>query len=292
MQVYQEFHRGLRLPTVPGDAALWPSIFQWYWKAAWCNDPAKVGQEWCNPANLRATHKIWEYVQVLACLYYLMPELRGRAVLSLGAGVESPLWSLARWGATVTAGDIYADKRYWHPEQVGTIRTDPSRFCPYTESYPVQFRHFNLKCNTPARWLAWRRLGLYDAIYSISSLEHIYGVQRRGGPHPEQGIVAKKLALFVRIARHVRPGGILAFTTELITRCAERRRQDFYTREELDLVLDALAEEGLVPVDDMDWGAMEEQELATRDMPGHYHTAVAIALRKAGNERGGASRMP
>jgi len=281
MQVYEELHRGLRRPDLlHEDAILLPSIFHTYWQALWRDDPRTAQQEWCAPRNLRATHRIWEYVQVLACLYYALPDLRDRRILSLGAGVESPLWTLARWGADVTATDIYFEKRYWHPEQTLAIKTDPSRFCPYSEPYPVTFKNLNLKRRNLRSLLAWSRLAQYDAIYSISSLEHVYGVQRRVAVQLDRRVVRKKLGLFRRVARHLNAGGVLVFTTELITRYTEKRRLDFYTREELELVLETLGAEGLTLVDDLDWGTMEEQQLQTRDTPGQWHTAVAIALRK------------
>ena len=280
MHVYEEFHRGLRRPDFLHDAGLLPSIFHTYWQALWREDPMTVEREWCAPHNLRATHRIWEYVQVLACLYYTLPDLRNKRILSLGAGVESPLWTLARWGADVTATDIYFERRYWQPEQTLAIKTDPSRFCPYTEVHPVTFKNLNLKRRSLGSLLAWKRLAECDAIYSISSLEHVYGVQRRAAVRLDGGVVRKKLGLFRRIARRLKPEGVLAFTTELITRYAGKRRLDFYTREELELVIETLGAEGLALVDDLDWGTMEEQQLQTRDTPGQYHTAVAIALRK------------
>ncbi len=281
MHVYEEFHRGLRTPEfLEHEATLLPSIFHTYWQAVWREDPTTIGREWCTPHNLRATHRIWEYVQVLACLYYTLPDLRGKQILSLGAGVESPLWTLARWGADVTATDIYFERRYWHPEQTLAIKTNPSRFCPYSEAYPVTFKNLNLKRRNLGSLLAWSRLARYDAIYSISSLEHVYGVQRRVAVRLDRGVVRKKLGLFRRVARRLKAGGVLVFTTELITRYAEKRRLDFYTREELELVLETLGAEGLALEDELDWGTMEEQQLQTRDTPGQWHTAVAIALRK------------
>jgi SAM-dependent methyltransferase len=280
-QVYDEFHRGLRLPETPDRGRPLPSMFDWYRQTLWHDDPARIGRVWCAPDNVRQTHKIWEYVQVLACLYHSLGDPRGKRVLSLGAGVESPLWTLARWGAEVTATDIYFERRYWHPEQVEAIRRDPSVFSPYEETHPVAFRNLNLRLNSLGSLLAWSRLGTFDAIYSISSLEHVHGVQRRTATRLHRRTLARKLGLFRRIARRLEPGGVLAFTTELITDFSAERRLDFYTREELEVILGALAEEGLAPVDEVAWDTMGEQQLATRDTPGQHHTAIALALRKS-----------
>lgn len=281
MHVYREFHRGLRAPEVTVESGVLPSVFQWYSETLWRDRAEAIGREWCGPQNVGRTHKIWEYVQVLGCLYYSMPALQGRRVLSLGAGIESPLWTLARWGADVTATDIYDERRYWHPEHVSTLRADSARFSPYLDAAPVTFRNLNLKRSNVRSVLAWRRLGMWDAVYSISSLEHVYGVQRRGAARSSRRIFARKLALFRRIAALVKPGGVLAFTTELITRTTGDRRLDFYTREELEAVITELGGEGLCLVDEVDWSAMAEQERPTRDTPGQHHTAVALAFTKA-----------
>ena len=188
----------------------------------------------------------------------------------------------SRWGAAVTATDIYFERRYWHPEHVVTLKVNPSRFSPYEASPPVRFRNLNLRRNSLRSLLAWSRLGTWDAVYSISSLEHVYGAQRRGGTGPARRLLSRKLALFRRIAALVRPGGVLTFTTELITRISGCRRLDFYTREELERVIGVLAQAGLDLVQEVDWSAMNEQERPTRDTPGQHHTAVALTFARAG----------
>jgi len=281
MEVFREFHRDLRLPEPFDVSAQIPSIFGWYRNTIWRDHPARVGEVWCAADNVRETHKIWEYVQVLACLYHGLPRLNGMRLLSLGAGVESPLWTLARSGADVTAADTYFEKAYWHPGHVPYIRTAPQTFCPYTDYRPVRFINLNLKFHSLRSLITWARLGDFDAIYSISSLEHVHGTNRQGPPEGVPRILAKKVRMFRRIARRLRPGGVFAFTTELITRCDGRRRLDFYTRPELERIIGELGRCGLQPLGPIAWDTMTEQDLPTKGVPGGRHTALSLAFRKS-----------
>jgi hypothetical protein len=276
---FREFHRNLIKCSFDQDR-LRPSMFDWYWNTLWKDAPEKIFMEFCNPQNVRQTHKIWEYVQIVHSLRMTMQELKGKRILSLGAGIESPLWALARMGAGVVATDIYFERRYWHKEQVGHIRSNPSVFCPYADCKPVQFKNINLKFRTPWGRMAFGRLGTFDAIYSISSLEHIHGAHRVASCGSNRPILKKKIAMFSRILPRLRSGGIFTFTTEIITGHAGKRRLDFYTREELESITESLSTKGLHLAGAIDWTTLTEQDIPTNGVAGQRHTAISLAFRK------------
>jgi hypothetical protein len=282
METFREFHRDLKLPDFSSRQPPWPSMFDFYWETVWRKAPETAGAVWLSPQNIREAHKIWEYVQVLYCLKTLLGPMGGRRIVSLGAGVESPLWALARWGAQVTATDIYFEERYWHPEYVPCIRADQTVFCPYENPRPVAFVNLNLKFRRIRDLLCWRRLAPCDALYSISSIEHIHGGHRKRPLTVHRGVLSRKVAMLKRIARKVKAGGAFVFTTEVIVSFTQNRRLDFYTREELELICDALAKEGLRLAEPLDWSALSEQMLPTHDTAGQYHTAVCLAFRRPG----------
>lgn len=280
MEVYREFHRDLRLPKRLDPTWVGPSIFGWYGTTIWSGHPERVGREWCAPANLRETHKIWEYVQVLGALRYGFGDLRGKRILSLGAGIESPLWTLARLGADVVATDTYFERRYWHPEQVPSIRAGARVFCPYGECPPVRFVNLNLRFRSLRSLFTWARLGDFDVGYSISSLEHVHGTNRQGPPEGVPRIFARKLRMFRKLVGKLRHGGVFAFTTEVITACDAIRRLDFYTRSEIEAIVDDLGREGLELLGPVDWSAVGEQDLPTKGVPGARHTALSLAFKR------------
>ena len=86
--------------------------------------------------------------------------------------------------------------------------------------------------------------------------------------------------MFRKIAGKIKSGGVLVFTTELITSFTELRRLDFYTREELENITAVLEKEGVRLMDPLDWSAMHECEIATRGTPGAFHTAICLAFKK------------
>jgi hypothetical protein len=279
MDIFKQFHLGIKKPILPSPVPL-PSMHDFYWKQLWSADPRKTYNEYAEPGNLRSTHKIWEYIQILYILSCLLPKSGQPRVLSLGAGVESPLWFLAAKGMDVTAGDMYFEKRYWHPEYVPYLRQNPGIFCPYDRLHDVRFMNLDLRIRSLAGLIRWKNLGIYDAIYSISSLEHVYGVQKKSSSNPAPQVLAKKIALFRRIMKHLKKGGVFAFTTELITCFAGKRRLDFFTREELEIIIESLRNQGVMLKGPVDWSGMHEQELPTAGIPGHFHTAVSLAFEK------------
>ncbi len=280
--VYDELHRDLRIPSLPPEDAPIPSMIGFYWKHLWQDHPEWVGKRFCRPDNLRDTHKIWEYVQTLAMVKETLGGVDGARLLSLGAGVESPLWTFARWGASVVATDRYWSKRYWHREHAPYLKTQPNVFNPYhTAGRPIAFVGLNLRMHSPLDWLTWAWLGRFEGVYSISSLEHVYGTNRRSSQITDNRVMQHKIALFRRICRRIKPGGALCFTTEVITQRADRRRLDFYTVEELDRIIGELRDVGMKLVEPVDWDTLHEQQLPTHRLEGQYHTAVALAFRKS-----------
>lgn len=278
---YDELHRDLRIPSFPpGDSPI-PSMFDFYWKHLWRDNPEWVGTQFCQPENLRDTHKIWEYVQTLATVRETLGGLDGVRLLSLGAGVESPLWAFSRLGASVVATDRYWSRRYWHREYVPYLKTNPDVFNPYrSRGRPIAFVNLNLRFRAPLDWLTWAWLGRFDAVYSISSLEHVHGTNRRSTKTTDWRVMGRKIALFRRICRRVKPGGTLCFTTEVITERRDRRRLDFYTVEELERIVGELRGVGMSLIEPVDWDTLHEQQLPTYRTDGQYHTAVALAFRK------------
>ncbi|MBD3240240.1 MAG: hypothetical protein GF331_06605 [Chitinivibrionales bacterium] len=278
---YDELHRGLRIPPLPPGETPLPAMIDFYWKHLWKDNAQSIGKRFCQPDNLRETHKIWEYVQMLAMVREALGSLDNARLLSLGAGVESPLYAFARLGAAVVATDRYWSRRYWHREYVPYLKTDSNVFNPYDSAVrPIAFVNLNLRFRSPRDWLTWARLGRFDAVYSISSLEHVYGTNRRSSRATDKGIMRRKSALFRRISHRIRPGGALCFTTEVITQWRKRRRLDFYTVDELERIIDTLRQCGLSLVEPVDWETLHEQQLPTHRVDGQYHTAVALAFRK------------
>jgi hypothetical protein len=282
MKIHAEFHRDLK-ERRPEDRGPFPSILDEYWNNRWKDAPESCNSEYLSAENLHRNHRPWEYIQTLASIYHGRgQDLRGKRILGLGAGVESPLWTLSRWGADVTATDIYFEKKYWHPEFIPHIRGNPEIFCPYHSAYPVHFRNLNAKIRRLRNLFEWLNLGKYDVAYSISSLEHIHGTQRRERSMPER-IMRKKISMFRRIARHVAAGGILCFTTELIVTRGEKRRLDFYERADIERIVAELGKCSIELIEPVDWASCAEQAIPTRGMEGCTHTALALTFRRAGS---------
>jgi SAM-dependent methyltransferase len=147
--------------------------------------------------------KHWEFAQLLVGLEKLGALTPRAFVISVGAGHEEPIFDLTNKVRWVFATDIYGSGEFRDLEASGGMLMDPSAFarCPYRrERLVVQYmdaldiRHED---------------DTFDAAISASSIEHFGGMD---------GTVRA----LEEMARVVRPGGIVAVTTECITNGAPR----------------------------------------------------------------------
>jgi SAM-dependent methyltransferase len=146
-----------------------------------------------------AERKVWEFAQLAMFLEDLgLLDDRSR-VLGVGAGDERILFWLANHVGEVVATDIYGEGDFAGREAGGSMLTDPAAHAPFP------FREDRLE----ARWMDARRLEFpdasFDAVYSLSSLEHF------GGP----GQVDRAAR---EIARVLRPGGVALLCADVLVR--------------------------------------------------------------------------
>ncbi|HLM27604.1 MAG TPA: class I SAM-dependent methyltransferase [Thermoleophilaceae bacterium] len=154
------------------------------------------------PERDPATHaerKVWEFAQLAMFLADLgLLDDRSR-VLGLGAGDERILFWLANHVGQVVATDIYGEGDFAGREAGHTMLSDPAAHAPFP------YREDRLQ----VRWMDARRLEFpdagFDAVYSLSSLEHF------GGP----GQVDRAAR---EIARVLRPGGVALLCGDVLVR--------------------------------------------------------------------------
>ncbi len=140
--------------------------------------------------------KMWETTQVAYGLCAL-GLLAGDAVgLGVGCGVEPLLYFMARHTARLYATDLYGFGWVTAPLE---MLHDPARFAPY--DYP-QDRLTVLQMNGTSLLMPDASV---DFVYSISSIEH-FGGSRSALAHVREA------------ARILKPGGVLAFSTEFMLR--------------------------------------------------------------------------
>jgi SAM-dependent methyltransferase len=143
--------------------------------------------------------KYWEYAMLALFLEEVGALREDARLLAVGAGHETVLFWLANRTGRVVATDIYGAGEFAGGEAEASMLDDPSAFAPYP------FREDRLE----VRWMDARELdfpdGSFDAVFSLSSIEHF------GGP----GDVARAAA---EIGRVVRPGGHAFVVTESFVR--------------------------------------------------------------------------
>jgi SAM-dependent methyltransferase len=140
--------------------------------------------------------KIWEYCQVLYGLRRLRRLSPDAVCLGIGCGHEEIMYFLANRVRQVCATDLYRD-RYLGGEADADVIAHPDKYAPF------RFRDDHLHvARMDARELAFDDES-FDFIFCLSALEHFGGRKDKGRALGEMGRVLK-------------PGGIVALTTELI----------------------------------------------------------------------------
>jgi SAM-dependent methyltransferase len=166
-------------------------------------DPALIARmREIQPEPDPATHierKLWEE-GMLALFLEDAGVLDDRSeVLAVGAGKEPLLYWLANRVGRVVATDIYGEGEFAGREAEGSMLDDPSAFAPF------EYRQDRLE----ARFMDARELdfedGSFDAVYTLSSIEHF------GSPADIKRAASE-------IGRVLRPGGVAFIVTELLVR--------------------------------------------------------------------------
>jgi SAM-dependent methyltransferase len=148
------------------------------------------------PASL-AERKQWERGMLALALGELGTLHDQASVLAIGAGTEPVLFWLANRVGMVTATDIYGEGKFAAVEAAESMLRNPAAFSP------VDYR----KDRLVVRHMDARRLefptGSFDAVYSLSSIEHFGSPQDIAGAAAEMG-------------RVLRPGGTAVVVTECL----------------------------------------------------------------------------
>ena len=143
----------------------------------------------------RVHRKNWEYA--LLALFLEDAGLLGEEtrILSVGAGHETVLFWLANRLAKVVATDIYGEGDFSGLEADRSMLTDPTSFAPY----PFRESHLEVH-HMDAKELEFED-GSFDAVFSLSSIEHF-------------GSWADIRRSAAEIGRVLRPGGAAYIVTE------------------------------------------------------------------------------
>lgn len=207
-------HKDLNLKSLPLKNLPLPSLLNIYWHFLWKKEE-NIGKEFLNPSNMHMNglRKIWEYTQIVASINYILKNnLKGKKILSLGARVEPCLFILAKLGAEVIASDIYDSPNFWSTKLVKILKEKPEIFCDYLNFKPnIKFINLNLRNKKEIN-----KLGKYDVIYSVSTLEHIFSS------------FIKKKQLFKNIIKHLKDDGVFSFTTEVVIKYSKIRNYRKY----------------------------------------------------------------
>jgi ubiquinone/menaquinone biosynthesis C-methylase UbiE len=134
--------------------------------------------------------------------------LHGADVLSVGAGREAVLFWLAERARRLVAVDIYGEGDFAGSDAPAGMLEDPARFSPFGRPVPALE-----VMSLDARSMPQLADGSFDAVYSLSSIEHF-------------GDAADIRAAAAEIGRVLRPGGYAYLATELVLEPASpvRRR--------------------------------------------------------------------
>jgi SAM-dependent methyltransferase len=141
--------------------------------------------------------KLWEYAMLGLFLDEAGALREDASILAIAAGTEEPLFWLANRAGRVVATDIYGEGDFAYREAAATMLSDPAAFAPYPyRAERLEVRSMNaLALDFPGE--------SFDAVYSLSSIEHF------GGPR-ETAAAAREMA------RVLRPGGHAVIVTECL----------------------------------------------------------------------------
>lgn len=141
--------------------------------------------------------KHWEFAKLVVGLRRLGVLGQRSWILGVGAGQEEVAFYLTNEARWVFATDIYGEGSFSNIEADNKILFDPDSVarCPYNRRRLVvqQMNALDLRYEDAS----------FDATYSLSSIEHFGGMEGARNALAEQ-------------RRVLRPGGIAAFTTEVI----------------------------------------------------------------------------
>ena len=145
----------------------------------------------------REHRKSWEWAHAMVTLETLGAIRADGMALGVVAGTESPLYELTRRMRSVHATDTYGVGAFSHHEAQATMLQNPDAFArgPYErQRLVVQYMNaLDLRYEDET----------FDIVFSFSSIEHF-------GAHGEAERAMREMG------RVLKPGGILALTTECI----------------------------------------------------------------------------
>jgi ubiquinone/menaquinone biosynthesis C-methylase UbiE len=145
--------------------------------------------------------KNWESIMA-TFLFEEAGVLDGARVLSVGAGREAVLFWIAERAARTVAVDVYGQGEFASTDAPAGMLTDPGAYSPFGRPLP------GLEVmSLDARSMPELEDASFDAIYSLSSIEHF------GSPADIRAAAAE-------IGRLLRPGGYAYLATELVLESA------------------------------------------------------------------------
>ncbi len=234
----------------------------------------------------REHRKHWEFAHTALGLAQLGAIHDNATVLAVGAGHEEISYDLSTRARWVFVTDIYGSGRFSGIEGDARMLLDLDHFarCAYNRNrLVVQYMTgVDLRFESDT----------FDAAYSLSSIEHFGGLEAAIGALKE-------------MHRVVKPGGIVAITTECVVNGAPQYSVpglELFSSQNLCHLVTAVP--GLIPVEDLDL-SLSEATRASRLLPlrrtraeaalahevyphilleheGRVYTSVAIFWRKAG----------
>jgi SAM-dependent methyltransferase len=176
--------------------------------------------------------KNWEYEQLIYGLRTLQAIRPDGWVLAVGGGHEPPVFQLTNHVRWVFCTDLYETSSF-QEEADGLMLRDPDRLapCPYNRRrLIVQYMNaLDLRYEDET----------FDTVFSLSSIEHFGGME------------CSKRAL-MEMARVLKPGGIAALTTEVVTNGAGHFSSDkleLFSPETLSELIESAGLDLVEPID-------------------------------------------
>jgi SAM-dependent methyltransferase len=166
--------------------------------------------------------KVWEFCQTIYGLRKLKRLSPEAVALGIGCGHEELMYFLANRVKVVYATDLY-EGAYLGGESAADVLAHPDKYAPF------RYREDHLKVLRMDAGNLDFEDATFDIIFSLSSLEHF-------GKRKCQLVALKEMR------RVLKPGGVVALTTELILNRLGRRRDYF----RLETLLNIIRESGLI----------------------------------------------